>query len=280
MKRISLIAAALLILGACSQDEPVQPAAEDAAIADEEQAAVETVVEETVEDVTDEVVQVVEESASEPSDDEGTIVLAQADTSTPARDWKFKENQHFFRITPAGQKVGGPDKIEVAEVFWYGCGHCYTLEPHVKRWAESIGADVSFVQVPVNWSTLHRTHGQLFYTEQVLAASGAIDDPAAFRETVFQELHMRGNRLGSENAVRSLFERNGVSAEEFDAAWSSFEVNMKLNRADDLTARRWGVNSVPAIIVNGKYRTGAAEAGGISELFEVVDELIERERVR
>ncbi len=279
MKHIALLSAAFLALAACSNEEPAQVEESDAPAA--EAAPVEDVVEETVvEEVTEEAVQVVEESASEPSDDEGTIVLAQADTSTPPRDWKFKENQHYYRINPAGQKVGGPDKIEVAEIFWYGCPHCYSFEPYINAWAETIDADVSFVRVPAVWNRGLRLHGQLYYTEEVLVANGVIDDPLAFRESVFEEFHRRGNRMSSVDSIRNVFVRNGVSAEDFDTAWNSFEVNMKLNRADDLTARRWGIASVPQVVVNGKYRTGGQEAGSFDALIEVIDELVERERVR
>jgi len=112
-----------------------------------------------------------------------------------------------------------------------------------------------------------------------LAANGAIKDAAAFREAVFAEYHRRGNRLGSKEAIQALFARFDVSADDFDRAWSSFEVNQKMRVASDL-ARRYGIASVPMMVVNGKYRTSGEMAGSYEGLLELLDELVDREEVR
>ncbi len=85
--------------------------------------------------------------------------------------------------------------------------------------------------------------------------------------------------MASESAIQTIFERHGVSEEDFTSTWSSFEVAQKLRVAQDL-ARRYSITSVPSIVVNGKYRTGAVEAGGYPPLMELIDELIARESVR
>jgi len=87
-------------------------------------------------------------------------------------------------------------------------------------------------------------HAQLYYTEFYLAQSGKLKDQVAFREMVFEEFHRRGNRLTSEDAIRRLFTRAGVSDEDFNRTWGSFEVNQALRVAQDL-ARRYGIDSVP-----------------------------------
>jgi thiol:disulfide interchange protein DsbA len=129
------------------------------------------------------------------------------------------------------------------------------------------------------WNGLLVMHAQLFYTEEILVRNGTIKDAEGFRNAVFEEYHRRGNRLTSEASIQKLFERFGVSEEEFSRTWNSFEVNQKLRVADDL-ARRYSIASVPAIVVNGKYRTGAAEVGGNQQWLELVDELIVRESAR
>jgi len=96
---------------------------------------------------------------------------------------------------------------------------------------------------------------------------------------VYQEIHVRNNQLGTESAIRRLFERFGVSDEDFDRTWSSFEVDQKLRVANDL-ARRYSVASTPTVVVNGKYRFGAQEAGSYPAVIEVIDELIVRESLR
>lgn len=276
-------ALALLILGgvaACSSGDEqaetaVEPTSEEQAPADEQ-----TVAEEEAVSEEDETQVVVEESAAEPEDDEQPIMLARADsTDTPVQNWKFKEGQHYIRMVPSQPTMGGADKIEVAEFFWYGCPHCYSFEPTINAWAAEIPAGVRFVRIPVVWNAMHELHARVFYTMEVLARNGALADGEAFHNTVFQEIQTRGNRLTNEDSVRRLFERFGVDADTFNSTWKSFEVDQKLRVAKDL-GRRYAIQGVPAVVVNGKYRTGGAEAGSYDAVPDVIDELIARESQR
>jgi thiol:disulfide interchange protein DsbA len=276
MKNVFLLAAAMLLV-ACGSDDPAPADGTDDAVT--ETPTEETPAPVAEEPAADEVLEVVEESASDADPEEQVILLAQADTAADQAEWKYKENQHFVRLVPTQPTVGGADKIEVAEFFWYGCPHCYTFEPYINDWAANKPANVRFVRVPAMWNRGLELHAQLYYTEEVLVANGVIKDPAAFREAVFAEYHRRGNRLGSKDAIQAFFGRFDVSADEFDRAWASFEVNQKMRVAADL-ARRYGIASVPMVVVNGKYRTSGAEAGTLDALMEVINELVAREELR
>ena len=154
------------------------------------------------------------------------------------------------------------------------------METYINEWAENRDPGIRFVRIPASWNALYRLHAQLYYTEEVLVRNGVIKDPKKFRATVFEEYHRRGNRLTSEEAIQKLFARFGVSAEQFQATWNSFEVNQKMRVGDDLV-RRYSITSVPSIVVNGKYRTNATEAGGsYTKLMELIDELTVREGLR
>lgn len=280
MKHLSFLAALLaLAFAGCSQEPASEPAALPEAVVVEEAEQPEMTPTSTEDEGDDESV-IVEESAGEVEPEAASdkpIILAQADTADAAgRDWQFSEGTHFSRMVPAQPTIGGADKIEVAEFFWYGCNHCFDFEPYVNRWAEDLPANVRFLRVPALWNPLVRIHGQLFYTEEVLANNGKLQDRDGFRQAVFLEIHRRGNRLASESAIYEVFERFGVSEEDFKNTWGSFEVAQKLRVAEDL-ARRYGLSSVPLIVVNGKYRTSAAEAGSYPKLLEVIDELVARE---
>jgi thiol:disulfide interchange protein DsbA len=280
MKHALLIISTLLLLGACGKQEST-PSSDETAPAVEQQAVVE-VIETVVEpeaDVSDEALQVVEESAAEPDSGEQAILLAQAVTAAAPHVWQFEEGKHYTRMVPTQPTVGGADKIEVAEFFWYGCPHCYDFEPSINAWAERQPANVRFVRIPAMWNGLVQLHARLYYTEEVLARNGVIKEPAVFRDAVFQEYHRRGNRMTTEASIAKLFERFGVSADEFSRTWNSFEVAQKLRIAEDL-ARRYSISSVPAVVVNGKYRSGGAEAGSYPKLLEVTDELVARESAR
>jgi thiol:disulfide interchange protein DsbA len=276
MKNLFWIGAVVLLLTACGSDEPAQTAAVEQPAAaqpvDDSQPAAEPVAD-------DEALQVVEESAAEPEPEEQAILLAQADVPATTREWKYQQGQHYARLMPAQPTVGGADKIEVAEFFWYGCPHCYDFEPYINGWNENKPGNVRFVRMPAMWNGILVLHAKLFFTQEILARNGVIKDAAAFHEAVFQEYHRRGNRLANEAAIQKLFERYNVSADEFESTWNSFEVSQKMRVAEDL-ARRYSVANVPTVVVNGKYRTGGGEAGSYPNLLEVIDELIARESAR
>ena len=273
----------LLGLAACSSDEKVaEPVAEPA----QEEAAVESteaVPAATEDDITDdERPQTVEESGGEPDPadtEDKPIILAQAATPATNQNWKFTEGEHYHRLVPTQPTLGGADKVEIAEFFWYGCGHCFEFESFINPWSNTIPVNARFVRIPATWNPLVNLHAQLFYTEEALVSMGKIKDPAGFRAAVFNEYHRRGNRMTSQAAIQEIFARFGVSADDFNSTWGSFEVAQKMRIAQDL-ARRYAITGVPAVVVNGKYRTGKSETGTYPKLLEVIDELIARETVR
>lgn len=275
---LALLAAASL--AGCGKEEPAAVSDETQDVVNEaiDQAADELV--EAVGEVADETLEVVEESAAETAaaDDE-EIMLARADTPAANVTYQFQEGKHYHRLVPTQPTTGGADKIEVAEFFWYGCPHCFDLETTINQWAADLPSGVRFVRIPAMWNPTLEMHARLFYTEEILVRNGKITDADEFRSTVFEEYHRRNNRLLNEQAIFKLFSRFGVSQEDFTKTWNSFEVSQKLRVAADL-ARRYSIASVPAIVVNGKYRTGGSDAGSYPKMIEVIDELIARESAR
>ena len=284
MKRFSFLAIlSAFLLAACGGGE--QQAVEEPAVDQLQEEAVADVPAETPTaepEAVEAQPEMVEESAAEEvavEEEDKPIILAQAEPPQPPAEWKFTEGTHYQRLVPAQPTVGGADKVEVAEIFWYGCNHCYDFEAFINRWKETMPANARFVRIPAMWNPLVKLHAQLYYTEEVLVKNGKIADPEQFRAAVFAEYHRRGNRLASLEAIQALFEKHGVSEADFQNTWSSFEVSQKMRVGEDL-GRRYAITGVPAIVVNGKYRTGAGEAGGYPRLLELIDELILRESVR
>lgn len=276
MKHVIILLLALFLATACGQKEEPQAQAEQPVA---ETEATEPVADDPVEaETAEETLEVVEESAAveeEPADE--AIVLAMADeTPAPAREWKYAEGRNYARLVPTQPTMGGADKIEVAELFMYSCPHCFTLDPHFSRWAADADPGVRVVRLPVMFNRMAQMHAQLYFTAELLAANGQLADWAAFHEAVFVEFHQRRNRLTTVESIERLFARFGVSPEDVNKTWNSFPVNQKMRLAADLS-RRYGVDSVPAIVVAGKYRTSVAEAGSLDDLFGVIDELLARE---
>jgi thiol:disulfide interchange protein DsbA len=199
-----------------------------------------------------------------------TLRLAAA-TPTPATSERFKEGTHYKRVVPAQPTSVPPGKIEVAEMFWYGCGHCFQLDPAIESWRKKgKPAYVEFTRVPAMWNDTLRIHARLFYATEAL---GKLEE---LHTAIFREIHTNGNQLTTVDEMTAFFKKHGVSPEEFQKAFSSFGVESKLQRADFLN-RRFQINSVPMVVVNGKYLTDLQRAGGERELFDVIDELAAHE---
>jgi thiol:disulfide interchange protein DsbA len=279
MKRqIIFVAISILTLAAAGCSNEDSAPAEQAPVVEAEAPEATPEVAETAAPVA-ESLEVVEESAAEAEPSSQKIILAQADDVAVARNWQFNEGEHYTQLIPTQRTVGGADKIEVAEVFMYSCPHCYDLEPYINSWAEGKDPNVRFVRIPAIFNQLAQLHAQLYYTEVFLTQSGKLKDQTAFRELVFEEFHRKGNRLTSQAAIQRVFAKAGISEDDFNRTWSSFEVNQALRVASDL-ARRYNISSVPTIVVNGKYSTDAGHAGSYPKLVELIDELTVREGLR
>ena len=278
------LAAVLLISGilgiaACSKQEPAvapttantaAPAAEvapaPAPTADEPAAAAETAAAAPVESVseTDDAPAVVPEAVNTAAQ---PMLRLGGPAATAATSPKFKEGTNYVKIVPAQPTSVAPDKVEVVEVFWYGCGHCFALDPRIEAWrTKGKPAYVEFLRVPAMWNDATRMHARVFYTAELL---GKLEQ---LHTAIFREIHVKGDMLNNVDKISAFFKENGVSNDDFQKAFSSFAVESKLQRADFLN-RRYKVESVPVVIVNGKYKAGVSEAGGEEPLFALIGEL-------
>lgn len=212
-------------------------------------------------------------------------IAAAVAASTPApasgnlAGWKQGEN---FTAYPVARPVSvPPGKVEVIEAFWYGCGHCYSLEPRVEAWEKSKPEWVAFKRLPVIWNEVTREDARLFYTIESL---GRVAD---LHGAVFRQIHAKGqpitvirggrvDKAATEKAAREFLAANGVSAEDFAKHYRSFATENRLRQAENL-ARQYMLDHTPMIVVHGKFLTDAEMAGGIDKLFQLVNDLAARE---
>jgi thiol:disulfide interchange protein DsbA len=216
--------------------------------------------------------------AEVPETEVATAVPAPATTSLAANESgvsptsaRFQLGTHYDRLSPTQPTSSSPDKVEVTEIFWYGCPHCFAFDPYVKSWVAKKPEYVSFVRVPAVWNPLVRTHAQMFYTAEALGKGAEMHD------TFFKEIHDNQNLLDTPEKIQALFGKFGVDPATFKTTWESFAVHTKLQRADELS-RRYKISSVPTIVVNGKYTTDGGMAGNYDDLFALVGELAASER--
>jgi len=178
---------------------------------------------------------------------------------------QWKEGTIYEVITPAQPVTVTPGKVEVLEVFWLGCPHCYALEPYSRQRLKTKPAYAQYVRVPVMWGPVHRAHAQLFYTLESLGRDDLV-------EKVFTYIHNLETQTGTEsvlfsNSKEDTFKQmqawavqNGVNADAFAKAYNSFYVNTQLQQADEIT-QNYQVQGVPFIAVDGKFSTDVGKAG-------------------
>jgi thiol:disulfide interchange protein DsbA len=180
---------------------------------------------------------------------------------------EFEAGKDYELINPALPAVGN-GKVEVVELFWYGCPHCYQFEPLLHNWVANKPANVEFVRIPAIFNNPRwKLHAQAFYTAEVL------DVMESFHRPFFDAIHKERQRMNSKREIRQFFSRIGVDGGTFDNTFESFAVQAKVRRAADMT-RQYGISGVPSLVVNGQYRTDGPMAKSYERLLEVVNALV------
>lgn len=163
------------------------------------------------------------------------------------------------------------NKIEVIEFFYYGCPHCYQLEPHLKSWLKQKPSDVEFRTQPAvfreSWLPLTKAY-------YALEATG---DLSRLHEKLFAALHDQNLQISTDEALFAWVEKQGVDREKFADAYKSFGVQGKTQRAVQMT-KEYRVAGTPSIVIDGKYITSGGMTGSHESMMKVVDYLIAKAR--
>lgn len=175
-----------------------------------------------------------------------------------------------YEVLATPQPTQNPDKVEVIEFFWYGCPHCYHLEPDLNKWLKTKPDNVEFIRQPAIFSSLWEKHAKAYFTAEAL---GVVDKVHA---DFFDAIQNKKQKLETEEQLLKFFSEHGVSETDFRNAYNSFPVDYKVRQAKTMAAR-YGVNGVPAIIINGKYRTSGPLAKTQQNMIDVMNRLIAKE---
>lgn len=179
----------------------------------------------------------------------------------------FEEGRHYTELV-FPQDVETGKQIEVREFFWYGCPHCYTLEPTLERWLGKKPKNVEFVRTP---GTAPRwlLHAQAYYAAESLGAVPKL------HSAMFNAIHAQKRQLDDEASLLKFVAEQGVDPAKFKEALNSFGVRLKVEKAKRLN-EAYTVNSVPALVIDGKYLTTPAMAGGDEAVVKVVEFLVQK----
>jgi thiol:disulfide interchange protein DsbA len=183
---------------------------------------------------------------------------------------QFIEGKHYQRISNP-VKTRSADKIEVTEVFWYGCGHCNQFRPVFDAWKNQQADDVAVGHSPAMWNKPMIVHAHMFYTAKAFRVQEEM------HKEIFDAMHIGKKKLVSKQQIFSLFEKHGISQEDFDKTFDSFGVKSQVQQAG-ARARGYGITGTPELVVNGKYRISGRMVGTQAEVLKVASFLIAKER--
>jgi thiol:disulfide interchange protein DsbA len=194
-----------------------------------------------------------------------TALLLLAATQVMADPQMGNEFKQTIQPIPTDQ----PAKIEVLELFWYGCPHCYHLEAPLSAWVKKLPADVYFKRVPgvprEDWAPMAKA----YYT---LEALGLVDKLHA---ALFDAIHKQRvvNPTSDKSAIDWITKQGGLDRKKVTETYNSFSVNTKVVRAMQIV-RASGATGVPSLIVDGKYLTSSTMAGGNEEALKTTEYII------
>ncbi len=185
-------------------------------------------------------------------------------TSTP----NYVEGKQYSVIATPIPTQAPEGQTEVTEIFWYGCPHCYHLESTMQAYIEQKPENVFFNRVPATLSSLWAFHAKMFYV-------GALLDPKNSKHVhtkLFDAFNKQNRRITNDGAARRYFESLGFKTEDINSAMKSPELQAYMNHATKVS-KKSGIDSVPSIIVNGKYLTGPAFMSPSDNLIDVINYL-------
>ncbi|MDO8331042.1 MAG: thiol:disulfide interchange protein DsbA/DsbL [Fluviicoccus sp.] len=180
----------------------------------------------------------------------------------------FVEGKDYRRLATPGP-VDKPGMVEVREFFWYGCPHCFRLEPFVSTWLKTKPSNVNFIRTPAALNPVWEGSARGFYTLELMGA-GLVDKTHG---PLFSAIHETPARIFDENALANFYSRYGVDPAKFRSLFNSFAVTGKVMQSKSL-AQKFQLEGVPAVVVNGKY----VVSGESAKVLEVVNYLIGLER--
>jgi protein dithiol oxidoreductase (disulfide-forming) len=162
--------------------------------------------------------------------------------------------------------VENPAKVEVAEFFWYGCIHCYNLEPVIDAWLPKLPPDAYFRRIPAVFNERWALDGAIYYAFESLGVLGKVHRP------FFDAIHKDRLKTDNPEALNEWLSKNGVDPQKLDAAVKSFGVQSKLKRAAQLTAAS-KIDGTPALMVQGRYTISSEQGRSREGMFANAERL-------
>lgn len=196
------------------------------------------------------------------------LLLPLAATVSAGEQWQ--EGKDYKKLSEP-LSTRNPDKIEVTEVFWYGCPHCYAFKPMIEKWEANKPEDVDFVLLPAALGRRWEPHARAFYTTQAMGVTDKTHD------VLFQALARDHKQLNTAEEIGEYLSGYGVDKDKFVKTFDSFGVNAKMQQAAS-RVRAARITGVPTLLIDGKYEVGVRMAGSQENMISILDYLVKKAR--
>lgn len=183
---------------------------------------------------------------------------------------EYDEGIDYQLIKPA-LPTDDVDRIEVVEIFWYGCPHCYHFEPAIGPWIKSTPADVNFYRLPAVFSPVWEVHARAYFAADIL------DVLEKSHSALFYAMHAEHKTFSTAEKLATFYAQYGIDEALFIKTFNSFVVNTKVARTKEIV-QRYGVTGVPAMVVEGKYLITGSMAKSYENMLKITDHLVALER--
>ena len=181
----------------------------------------------------------------------------------------YEEGKEYNKLNTALATQTG-DKIEVLEFFWYGCPHCFHLEPALEKWLKNKPDNVHFIRVPAPLNPSWMVHTKTYYALELMGVG------EKYHQDLFTAIHTQRKRIFDQDSIADFLKDLGVDMDAFNNAYKSFAVEMRTRKAMQL-GKDYQLRGVPMLTVNGKYVISADSAGSYDGMINVTKFLIEKE---
>ncbi|MCW8956249.1 MAG: thiol:disulfide interchange protein DsbA/DsbL, partial [Gammaproteobacteria bacterium] len=181
----------------------------------------------------------------------------------------YEEGKEYSKLSTAQATQTG-DKIEVLEFFWYGCPHCFHLEPALQKWLKNKPENVHFIRVPAPLNPSWMVHTKAYYALELMGVG------EKYHHDLFSAIHTQRKRIFDQDSIAAYLKELGVDMTAYNNAYNSFAVEMRTRKAMQL-GQNYQLHGVPMLTVNGKYVISADTAGGYDGMINVTNFLIQKE---
>lgn len=173
-------------------------------------------------------------------------------------------SSHIVKLTEQEVKSAKPVLVEF---FWYGCSHCYQMDPMINKLVAQHKDNIIFKRYPVNFPRWD-SGAKLFFTVQEMGLEEKL------HAKIFEVIHKKHINIMDNKAQRDKFLKSeNVDVQKFDSIYNSFGINTKMKLSSDV-AKNYNLQSSPVFVINNKYQVDPALTQSYDATLKSIDQML------